>query len=180
MEIRQVVRPVAVCVLMLLPGAAVAGGKYDGNWTTHMACEAHGETPAYKFVFPSTIKDNIFHGQHGEEGGPGYLVIDGKIADDGSAKLSAKGMVTQNHAHGVFAMKGNDYSYKIKAQFEDTKGTGTREEGAGILGRPCSFEFMKQAEESPAPDAAPKPVASPATNPPANPPATPDAGQKPN
>jgi hypothetical protein len=108
-------------------------------------------------MFPSTIKDGNFHGQHGEEGGPGYLVIEGKIADDGSAKLSAKGTVTQNHAHGVFAMKGNNYSYNIKAQFEATKGSGSRDEGAGILGRACTFEFVKQppaaSETAPAPDA---------------------------
>lgn len=152
MGTREVLRPLAVCALMLLPGAAVAGGKYDGNWTTHLACEAHGETPAYKFEFPSVIKDGNFHGQHGEEGGPGYLLIEGKIADDGSAKLSAKGHVTQNHAHGVFAMKGNNYSYNIKAQFEETKGTGTRDEGAGILGRSCTFEFVKQPDAgAPAP-----------------------------
>ena len=144
MEMRSAVRLVVVCALLMLPAASIAGGRYDGNWTTHLACEAHGETPAYKFVFPSTIKDGNFLGQHGEEGGPGYLVIEGKIADDGSAKLTAKGKVTQNHAHGVFAMKGDNYSYNIKAQFEDTKGSGARDEGAGILGRSCTFEFVKQ------------------------------------
>ena len=106
---------------------------------------------------PSEIKDGNFHGQHGEEGGPGYLVIEGKIADDGSAKLTAKGHVTQNHAHGVFAMNGNNYSYNIKAQFDETKGTGTRDEGAGILGRPCSFEFVKQTDAAPSPALAPVP-----------------------
>jgi hypothetical protein len=149
MGMRSAVRLAVVCVLLLLPGASIAGGRYDGDWLTHMACEAHGETPAYKFVFPSTIKDGNFHGQHGEEGGPGYLVIDGKIAEDGSAKLTAKGKVTQNHAHGVFAMKGDNYSYDIKAQFEEAKGTGTRNEGAGILGRSCTFEFVKQQASSP-------------------------------
>jgi hypothetical protein len=138
---------------MVLAGGVAAGGRFDGNWTTHLACEAHGETPAYKWEFPSVIKDNSFHGVHGEPGGPGYLVIDGPIADDGSAKLSAKGTVTQSHAHGVFAVKGNNYSYNIKAQFSDTKGTGTRDEGVGILGRSCTFEFVKQADTpaSPAP-----------------------------
>jgi hypothetical protein len=82
-------------------------------------------------------------------------VIEGKIADDGSAKLSAKGkVVTRQNAHGIFAMKGDNYGYTIKAQFEDTKGTGTREEGAGILGRPCTFEFVKQPDASPAPSPA--------------------------
>ena len=159
MEMRKAVRLAAVCALVLLPGALVAGGRYDGNWVTHLACEAHGETPAYKWEFPSTIKDGIFQGQHGEEGGPGYLVIEGKIADDGSAKLTAKGKVTQNHAHGVFAMKGDNYGYNIKAQFEDAKGTGARDEGAGILGRPCTFEFVKQPDASPAPSPAPSPDA---------------------
>ncbi len=150
---------------MLLPGAAVAGGKYDGNWLTKLASEAHGQTPAYKWEFPSVIKDNNFHGQHSEEGSPGYLVIDGKIADDGSAKLAAKGTVKENHAHGVFAMKGNNYSYNIKAQFEDTKGTGTRDEGAGILGRSCTFEFLKQPDATPDANPAPSPAATPAPNP---------------
>lgn len=168
---RKVARPLLICGLMLLPGASIAGGKFDGNWITHLACEAHGETPAYKWEFPSTIKDNVFHGQHSEEGQPGYLVIDGKIADDGSAKLAAKGVVTQNHAHGIFAMKGNNYSYNIEAQFTETKGTGKRDEGAGILGRPCTFEFDKTTDTAagtaPAanPDVAPADgSASPATD----------------
>lgn len=162
MEMRSAVRLVVVGALLMLPAASIAGGRYDGNWTTHLACEAHGETPAYKFVFPSTIKDGNFLGQHGEEGGPGYLVIEGKIADDGSAKLTAKGKVTQNHAHGVFAMKGDNYSYNIKAQFEDTKGSGARDEGAGILGRSCTFEFVKQPAATPEPAPDPAKPADPA------------------
>jgi hypothetical protein len=140
-----------VCAVVLLPGASVAGGKYDGNWITHLSCEAHGQNEAYKWEFPSTVKDGNFHGQHGEPDGPGYLVIEGKIADDGNSKLSAKGkVVTRQNAHGIFAMKGDNYSYNIKAQFTDTKGTGTRDEGAGILGRPCTFEFDKQPDTAPA------------------------------
>jgi hypothetical protein len=170
MPTRKAVRLMAVCAFMLFPAVLIAGGKYDGNWTTSLACEAHGETAAYKWTFPSTIKDNVYHAQHGEQGGPGYLVIDGKIADDGSAKLQAKGTVTHNNAHGVFAMKGNNYSYDIKAQFTETTGTGTRNEGAGILGRPCTFEFTKQAD-APATTTPPgdAPAASPQTTPPSDP-----------
>lgn len=145
METRNAVR-LLVCALMLMPAAAIAGDKYDGNWTTNMACEAHGETPAYKWQFPSVIKDGVFHGQHGQQGGPGYLVIDGKIGDDGNAKLVAKGTVETNNARGIFAVKGNNYGYDIKAQFDEAKGTGKRNEGAGILGRPCTFEFAKQTD----------------------------------
>lgn len=147
---------------MLLPGTSIAGGKIDGNWTTHLACEAHGETPAYKWEFLSTIKERVFHGQHSEEGQPGYLVIDGKISDDGSAKLAAKGVVTQNHAHGVLAMKENKYSYNIEAQFKETKSTGKRDEGAGMLGRPCTFQFDKVADTAAATAPAANPGALPA------------------
>ena len=159
MHIGKAARLAVFCAPMLLlvasaclaqSAAQPASARFDGNWVTHLACEAHGETPAYKWEFPSTIKDSVFHGQHSDEGQPGYLVIDGKLAGDGSAKLAAKGTVTQNHAHGIFAMKGNNYSYNIKAQFEETKGTGTRDEGAGILGRPCTFEFVKQTDAKPA------------------------------
>jgi hypothetical protein len=150
MQLRNAIRLVVACAVMLLPAASIAGGKFDGNWITHLACEAHGQTQAYKWEFPSTIKGGVFHGQHGETDGPGYLVIEGKIADDGTSKLEAKGTVSQNNAHGVFAMKGNNYSYKIKAQFTDVKGTGTRDEGAGILGRNCTFEFTKQPDTPPA------------------------------
>jgi hypothetical protein len=150
----------AVCVAWLI-GALLApivaaaedspASKFDGNWITHVACEAHGEMPAYAWDFPSTIKGGIYHGQHSAQGEPGYLVIDGPIAKDGNAKFEAKGTVTQRHAHGVFAMKGNNYSYTIKAQFTDAKGTGKRDEGVGILGRPCAFEFKKLTEGTPAP-----------------------------
>lgn len=140
-----------ICAPALLLAAQATGGRFDGNWTTHLACEAHGETPAYKWEFPAVIKGGALHAQHGEQGGPGYLVIDGPIAPDGSAKLKAKGTVTNSHAHGVFAMKGNNYDYDIKAQFTDTKGTGTRDEGVGILGRPCTFELDKQTDATAAP-----------------------------
>jgi hypothetical protein len=108
--------------------------------------------PAYTWTFVSTITKGSYHGQHGEEGGPGYLVVDGPIGADGSAKLHAKGKVTAGKAGLVTELKGNKYDYYIDATFTDTSGTGKREEGAGILGRPCTFQFTKQTDTSaPAP-----------------------------
>ena len=141
----------AVWTTLFLAGALMAAPRFDGSWMTHLACEAHGENPAYKWDFPGVVKDGNFHAQHGEPDGPGYLVIEGKIGDDGAAKLSAKGkVVTRQNAHGIFAMKGDNYSYTIKAKFDDAKGSGTRDEGAGILGRPCTFDFEKRADSAPA------------------------------
>ena len=111
-----------------------------------MACEASEPMPAYQWTFQSTIDHGVFHGQHGEEGGPGYLVIDGPINPDGSAKLHAKGTVQAGKAGLVTQLKGNKYDYNIEAKFTDTTGTGTRDKGVGILGRPCDFTFTKKAE----------------------------------
>lgn len=130
---------------------------YDGSWTTTMACDASEHMPAYKWTFASAISNNTFHGQHGQEGGPGYLVVDGPIKDDGSAKLHAKGTVQAGKAGIVTQLKGNKYDYYIEAKFTDTTGTGKRDEGAGILGRPCSFEFTKQTETPAAPSVSPPP-----------------------
>jgi hypothetical protein len=118
---------------------------------TTMACDASEHMPAYKWQFVSAIAGGTFHGQHGEEHGPGYMVMDGPINADGSAKLHAKGTVQAGKAGLVTQLKGNKYDYYVEAKFTATTGTGTRDEGAGILGRPCSFEFTKQTDSSAAP-----------------------------
>jgi hypothetical protein len=124
--------------------AQSTASPFDGAWTTTMACDASTQMPAYQWTFPSTIANGAFHGQHGEEGGPGYLIIDGPVSNDGHAKLHAKGTVQPGKAGIVTELKGNKYDYYIEAKFTDTTGTGTRDKGAGILGRPCDFQFTKR------------------------------------
>ena len=85
--------------------------------------------------------------------GPGYMVVDGPINNDGSAKLHAKGTVQRGKAGLVTQLKGNKYDYYIEAKFTDTTGAGTRDKGAGILGRPCEFQFAKRADAGAAPPA---------------------------
>jgi hypothetical protein len=146
---------IPMCFLLLcspvLAGAQSAAGQFDGTWNTTMACDASEHMPAYKWQFVSTIASGTFHGQHGEEHGPGYMVMDGPINADGSAKLHAKGTVQAGKAGLVTQLKGNKYDYYVEAKFTSTTGTGKRDEGAGILGRPCSFEFTKQTDASAAP-----------------------------
>ena len=139
----------------ILAGGQAPAGHFDGTWTTNMACDASEHMPAYKWTFISTISNSTFHGQHGEQGGPGYMVIDGAVNPDGSAKLHAKGTVQSGKAGIVTQLKGNKYDYYVEAKFTDTTGTGKRDEGAGILGRPCSFEFTKQTDTPAAPPTAP-------------------------
>ncbi len=135
-----------LCAPLFVLNAQAPAGRFDGTWTTTVACDASNHMPAYKWTFNSTVANGNFHGQHGEEGGPGYLLIDGPVKDDGSAKLHAKGTVQPGKAGLITQMKGNKYDYYIEARFTDTTGTGKRDEGAGILGRPCTFEFTKQPD----------------------------------
>lgn len=113
---------------------------------TRLTCPAKGNTEGYTWTFPSVILNNNFRGEHGTAGEPGYLLIEGKIADTGSARLSATGIVaSRKYARGVFAHKGEEYSYDIKVQFNQTEGTGTKSAGLGIVGRACTFDFVKQS-----------------------------------
>lgn len=124
---------------------AGATGRFDGKWLTKLACPAKGNTEGYTWEFPSVIRNNNLRGEHGTAGEGGYLLIEGKIAESGSVKLEVSGIVaSRKYARGVLAHKGEEYSYTVKAQFQDTAGAGTRDTGLGIVGRPCTFDFAKQ------------------------------------
>lgn len=123
---------------------------FDGAWLTKMTCPAKGSTEGYTWQFPATIQNGNFHAEHGTSGEPGYLLIEGKISANGAAKLSASGIVaSRKYARGVLTHKGEDYGYNIKAQFTEKDGTGTRDTGMGIVGRPCTFDFTRQPESKP-------------------------------
>jgi hypothetical protein len=141
---RNTARLLIACALILLPGISVAAERFDGNWLTKLTCPAKGNTEGYTWRLASVILNSNFRGEHGTAGEPGYLLIEGKIAEDGSAKLSAAGIVaSRKYARGVLAHKGEENSYNIDAQFKETEGTGTRNEGLGIVGRACTLEFVK-------------------------------------
>jgi len=127
------------------PAASQTAPGFYGKWVTKMSCPAKGNTEGYTWWLPSTVDNGNFRGERGTAGEPGYLLIEGKIAKDGTAKLSANGIVAdRKYARGVLAHKGADYSYDIKAKFEETQGSGTRDVGLGIVGRPCTFDFTKK------------------------------------
>ncbi len=142
---RKTVRFLLVSALVFLPAVSFAGDRFDGTWLTTLTCPAKGNTEGYTWKFSSTVQNGNFHGERGTAGEGGYLLIEGPIADNGAAKLAASGIVaSRKYARGVFAHGGADYSYNIKAQFKDAEGSGTRDEGLGVYGRPCTFEFVKQ------------------------------------
>ena len=135
-----------ICGMVLLPAVTIAGERFDGNWQTTLTCPAKGDTEGYTWKFASVIQNGNLRGERGTAGEPGYLLIEGKIAEDGNAKLTANGIVaSRQYARGVFAHKGESYSYDVKAQFKEAEGSGVRDQGLGIVGRPCTFDFKKEA-----------------------------------
>jgi hypothetical protein len=133
-----------IAIIVLIP-ITLHAQSFDGTWHTKMSCPAKGNTEGYTWEFQSTITNNTYHGERGTAGEPGYFALDGTIGKDGKAKLSGSGIVaSRQYARGVLAHKGADYSYDVKAEFTATSGTGTRNQGLGIEGRPCTFEFTKQ------------------------------------
>jgi hypothetical protein len=75
------VRIPMVCALLLLPGVLLPSERFDGKWLATVTCPAKGKTLGYKIEVPSVIKDGNFRGERGAAGEPGYLLIEGKIAD---------------------------------------------------------------------------------------------------
>lgn len=89
---RNIYRLIAVAALAILPGVSHAGDKrFDGKWTTTVSCEPSRGALGFSYRFVSEVKDGSFRGLRGVEGQPSYLLIEGKIEDDGVAKLYATG-----------------------------------------------------------------------------------------
>lgn len=89
---------------------------FDGKWSTEVTCSAKGDA----IRVPTIIEGGNFRAEVGKSGESGYLLITGKVADNGEATLAVTGNV----------------SYSVKAQFREAIGTGA--------GHACKFEFYKQ------------------------------------
>ena len=142
---RFLMLPLAVCALLLVPATLSAEGSFDGTWDTTLTCPAKGDTAGFTTHFTSVVTAGNLRGERGTAGEPGYMLLTGAIAANGSAKLTINGIIANRaYARGIFAHKGEEYTWDAKAQFQATTGSGTRDQGLGIIGRPCTFDFAKQ------------------------------------
>jgi hypothetical protein len=141
----RTIRLLVVIALIFLPAISFGSERFDGAWLTKLTCPPKGNTEGYTWQFVSVIQNGSLHGERGTAGQPGYFAIDGPISGDGSAKLTANGIVgSKEYARGVFVREGANYTWDVKAQFQETTGTGTKGQGLGIVGRTCTFELSKQ------------------------------------
>jgi hypothetical protein len=116
------------------------GTQFDGIWNSTISCPGEGTgARGYTFQFVSEIKNGVLHAQYRTLDSPGSLTLEGKVRSNGVAELNAHGR-TGNPEYAVNRLStGTPYSYLIKVQFTDTRGTGTR-----IDTRPCTFVFSKR------------------------------------
>jgi hypothetical protein len=144
----------AISSLALLPATTIAAEKFDGQWLATQDCPAKGKMEELIRKIPVVIENNSLKGDKGTPGDPGYEIIQGQIAGNGDAKLTVDGVLANRaNAHGLFAHKGEEYNYTVKAHFDGDKGSGTRDTGLGIESRPCDFTFVKQPAVAPPPAA---------------------------
>ena len=130
----------AALIATTAPAAVFAAGPFDGHWQTTVSCAAAGGALGFSYRFDSEIKDGAFRGLHGVLNQPGYLLITGSVAPDGTGKLFAAGQTgSKEFVPGRDTPRGTEYGYNIDARFQASSGTGTR-----IEGRPCSLQFEKQ------------------------------------
>lgn len=130
---------VAVLTLLLFPVAVDATSRFDGRWETVLSCEPFKDARGFRWEFTSEVKDGRLHGVYGIEHQSASIRIEGPIAEDGIAELMATVWTGDKvYVPGNNTPKGTEFTYRIKAEFKDADGKGTRVEG-----RPCSYTFRK-------------------------------------
>jgi hypothetical protein len=119
--------------------AAPERQRFDGTWTSMIACSAAKEAEGYTIPLEAEVKDGVFHAERGMDGKPNRLTVDGTIQIDGSAELFAQGLTGDSVYTVARDRPGSLYAYHIRAKFEGSRGTGSRVEL-----RPCTFTALKR------------------------------------
>jgi uncharacterized caspase-like protein len=112
---------------------------FDGNWDVVVVCSSDRAALGYNFSLSGTVKDGVLHAERLTPGTPGWMVIDGSIAADGSSTLSAHGLTNQPVYTENRERPGSNYAYTVNAHFDRTRGSGKR-----IELRPCDLTFAKR------------------------------------
>jgi hypothetical protein len=130
-----------LAALPVLAPAADAGGPFDGRWEVTLTCPPHHEdddAKGYVHRFPAEVRNSILRGVHGSEGQPSWHLLTGPIDADGNARLELEGIVN-NPAYAINnAQRGKPYSYRVRARFGASEGTGSR-----VGKRKCQFQFNR-------------------------------------
>ncbi len=142
----RTIRLLVITALIFLPVASFGGERFDGNWLTKLTCPAKGNTEGYTWQFVSVIKNGNLHGERGTADQPGYFTIDGTVADDSNAKLTANGIVvSRDYARGVFRTQRRELQLRRQSSIQRDDGIGHEKSGSRCRGTPLHVRFHEAA-----------------------------------
>ena len=122
------------------PASAGGAGRFDGTWNVTVACPKHTDGAlGYTLRFVAQVKDGFLRGDHGTEGTPGWLRLEGAIQPDGNATLEAKALTGDPKYTVGNLRQGVPVNFTVLSRFDDSRGTGRR-----MQHRECAVTFVKQ------------------------------------
>ena len=122
------------------PQAAPGDARFDGTWNVAIICPKHTDGAfGYTYEFQAKVKDGRLRGEHGQEGRPSWLLLEGTLPADGNTMLRAKGLTGDQKFNVGEVRSLVPYSYRATAHFDDARGSGKR-----IELRACDLTFVKQ------------------------------------
>jgi class 3 adenylate cyclase len=132
--------PAAEQVAPVTSGATASAARFDGAWNVNVDCAATPDGAlGYRLDFVAQVKDGFLRGDHGAEGTPGWLRLEGAIQTDGSSKLEAHGLTGDPKTSINAVARGLPVTYHVAAQFDASSGSGKRLEL-----RTCNLHFAKR------------------------------------
>jgi hypothetical protein len=127
--------------MVFLPLTASLAASFDGTWDVVVICPAEPDgAKAFTLRYKAEVKNGVMHGQYGIKDQPGSQSMDGPIEPDGTAMLTASGLVGNPEVAYKQKRENHPYIYKVSARFEGNKGTGTRQKD-----RSCTFSFARKS-----------------------------------
>jgi len=117
---------------------------FDGDWNVTLTCPTHydnqtDDAKGYTRQFPAEVKGGALRGSYGKPGQAGWSLLSGTIAPDGNANLKVDGIVGNQSRAANNAQRGKTYTYRVRAQFEASKGSGQR-----VGTRKCELTFVRR------------------------------------
>jgi len=136
-----------VASMAIAPSATVSAGAgasaFDGRWDVTLTCppllDEDDDAKGYVQHFQAEIKDGILRGTHGTEGQPSWHLLTGTVPPDGNAMLRLDGIVKNADYAVNHAERGKSYTYRVRAKFEQSSGSGQR-----VGKRKCEFRFKRR------------------------------------
>jgi hypothetical protein len=129
-------------VLGLSFNVQAAGQGFDGTWTVKHECKKapDGALPfAYNYI--ANVSAGSMDGQYTVPGvNGGTFHIHGPINPDGTGNLTMNGVTGQTEYNVGHLSPGVPFSYRIRAKFTTSGGSGRRTDGK----RHCDFTFVKR------------------------------------